>query len=160
MASLRSRGRNQSFVATGMSALGWAACAVLLVLSGCDRRGSAATAPDAPRPPVVLDAGRPEDADAAIDVVRRFLNAWERGRHQEALQFVAERHRQSFAKELARNPVKVQRIDRIRLFEYGGKMLARVHASTDPSPSRPDLPSHGIGIDMAIIDGKWWVIVR
>ena len=108
----------------------------------------------------MLDAGRPEDADAAIDVVRKFLRAWERGRTQEATNLVAERQRQQFGREISRRSIKVQRIDRVRVFKYQGTMLGRVHVSIDPSPSRPDLSSGGIGIDMAVIDGKWWVISR
>ena len=61
---------------------------------------------------------------------------------------------------LAQKRIKLQSIDRIRLFKPRDQLLARVHASKDPSPSRKDLKKQEFGIDMVFRDGKWWVTVR
>jgi len=76
------------------------------------------------------------------------------------LEVVDERVRRGFADEMMKRPIDLKSIDDVRLFKPRERLLARVHASVAPSPDRKDLQTHGIGIDMVYLEGRWWVTAR
>ena len=115
---------------------------------------------ETPKPEVVLDAGTEADAAAAVGVVDKFLRFWDERNFDKAAALVAEPVRDRFLEEMKEKPIKLQSIDRIRLFKPHDQLLARVHASKDPSPSRKDLKKQEFAIDMVFLDEKWWVTAR
>jgi hypothetical protein len=100
-------------------------------------------------PNVTLKAGAQKDADAALAVLRRFLQLWEEDKYEKASLLVVEPLRKEFIAHLQNRPIELKSIDDITIYEAKDGFGARVHIAV--------VPKGGIGMDMVFQDGKWWI---
>ncbi len=100
-------------------------------------------------PKVTLEETTVDDADAALDTLRKFLGHWQKQEYEKAELLVDERLRQGWRKQMEKRPMVLLAIDDIRVFKRKDNLRARAHITTSPKG--------GHGLDLMFIDEKWWI---
>ncbi len=90
-----------------------------------------------------------EDADAALTMLRTFINHWQNKDYKKAEALVDERLRFAWRKQMERRLMHLQSIDDIRVIKHKDILRARAHISI--------APKGGLGLDLIFRDGKWWM---
>jgi HEAT repeat protein len=104
---------------------------------------------DARGPEITLENATEAEANAALSMLRTFLDLWEKKDYAKAEALVDERVRLAWRKQMERRPMRLQSIDNIRVFKHKDELRARAHASTKAKA--------GLGLDLIFHHSKWWI---
>jgi HEAT repeat protein len=100
-------------------------------------------------PKVTFQDATRDDADAALAMLRTFLDLWQNKEYTKAEALVDERVRLGWRKQMEQRTMSLRSIDDINVFKSKDMLRARAHIST--------APKGGLGLDLMFIDGKWWM---
>ena len=104
-------------------------------------------------PELSLEVGTKQDAEQVAKVASTFLELAHSGKAGDAIKLVEEKHRDKVRDFLAEEKFgKLKTINRIAIFEGRRGWLARVKATVEPDQE--------IGIDLILLDKRWWITVR